>query len=95
MILGKRVEPDEVQSVILNFKDIRQAAVVAHTDKNNLSYLTAYISGDNIDLTALKKYMKMYLTEYMIPEHFVLVDRLPMNENGKLDKKSLPVVLKG
>ncbi len=95
MILGKRVEPDEVQSVIMNFNGIRQAAVVANTDQNNLSYLTAYLVGDNIDLTALKKYMKMYVTEYMIPEHFVLLSSLPVNENGKLDKAKLPLVLKG
>ncbi len=93
MILGKRVEADEVQSVILGYPDIHQAAVVPYTDSNNLSYLVAYIVPENdcFDLTALKEYMTMYLTEFMIPEFFVTLDKLPLTVNGKLDKDSLPV----
>ena len=93
MILGKRVEADEVQSVILGYPDIHQAAVVPYTDSNNLSYLVAYIVPENdcFDLTALKEYMTMYLTEFMIPEFFVTLKSLPLTVNGKLDKDSLPV----
>ena len=93
MILGKRVEADEVQNVILGYPDIHQAAVVPHTDSGNLSYLVAYIvpENDRFDLTALKEYMTMYLTEFMIPEFFVTLDKLPLTVNGKLDKDSLPV----
>ncbi|MBQ6412002.1 MAG: amino acid adenylation domain-containing protein [Ruminococcus sp.] len=93
MILSKRVEADEVQSVILGYPDIHQAAVVPYTDSGNLSYLVAYIvpENDRFDLTALKEYMTMYLTEFMIPEFFVTLDKLPLIVNGKLDKDSLPV----
>ncbi len=93
MILGKRVEADEVQNVILGYPDIHQAAVVPYTDSGNLSYLVAYIvpENDRFDLTALKEYMTMYLTEFMIPEFFVTLDKLPLTVNGKLNKDSLPV----
>lgn len=93
MILGKRVEADEVQNVILGYPDIHQAAVVPYTDSGNLSYLVAYIvpENDRFDLTALKEYMTMYLTEFMIPEFFVTLKSLPLTVNGKLDKDSLPV----
>ena len=93
MILGKRVEADEVQSVILNYHGIHQAAVVPYTDSNNLSYLVAYIvpENDSFNLTALKEYMTMYLTEFMIPEFFVTLDKLPLTVNGKLNKDRLPV----
>ncbi len=93
MILGKRVEADEVQSVILSYPGIHQAAVVPYTDSNNLSYLVAYIvpENDSFNLTALKEYMTMYLTEFMIPEFFITLDKLPLTVNGKLDKDSLPV----
>ena len=93
MILGKRVEADEVQSVILSYPGIHQAAVVPYTDSNNLSYLVAYVVPENncFSLTALKEYMKTYLTEFMIPEFFVTLDKFPLTVNGKLDKDSLPV----
>lgn len=93
MILGKRVEADEVQSVILGYPDIHQAAVVPYTNSNNLSYLVAYIvpENDSFNLTALKEYMTMYLTEFMIPEFFVTLDKLPLTVNGKLNKDRLPV----
>ncbi len=90
---GRMYRSGEVQSVILGYPDIHQAAVVPYTDSGNLSYLVAYIvpENDRFDLTALKEYMIMYLTEFMIPEFFVTLDKLPLTVNGKLDKDSLPV----
>ena len=90
---GRMYRSGEVQSVILGYPDIHQAAVVPYTDSGNLSYLVAYIvpENDRFDLTALKEYMTMYLTEFMIPEFFVTLKSLPLTVNGKLDKDSLPV----
>ncbi len=83
MILGKRVEADEVQSVILGYPDIHQAVVVPYTDSGNLSYLVAYIvpENDRFDLTALKEYMIMYLTEFMIPEFYAIMNWGFQHEN--------------
>ena len=41
-------------------------------------------------LMRLKEYIKKYLPEYMIPNHFVKLDQIPLLSNGKADRKSLP-----
>ncbi len=96
MILGKRVEPEEVKNVMLNSAKIKQAFILPQTDKNNLSYMTAYFVKEHKEtkLEEIKKYMKLYLTEYMIPEFFVELEKLPLNSHGKIDKTVLPIIEK-
>lgn len=96
MILGKRVEPDEVNTWIEDYPGIENSIVVPFTDPSHLSYLTAYlVSKEPVDLDALKKFLALALTDFMIPEYFVQMPELPLNPNGKVDVKKLPVVLKG
>jgi len=96
MILGKRVEPEEVKTVMMNHPKIKQAFVMPGTDKNNLSYMTAYFVKEDKEtkLEEIKNYMKQYLTDYMIPEFFVEMEKLPLTPNGKIDKSALPVIEK-
>ena len=97
MILGKRVEPEEVQNVLCECCGVENGAVVAHNDTKGLAYLTAYFvpERDEIpDVDEIKACMARFLPSYMIPEFFVQLVELPLNSNGKLDKKRLPIVLK-
>ncbi len=94
MIMGKRVEVNEVENVLLKSDMIHQACIRPLTDENHLSYMVAYIvkKDENVKLSAIKKYLSQYLTDFMIPELFVEMPRLPLNSNGKVDKKALPRV---
>ncbi|MCD8295239.1 MAG: GNAT family N-acetyltransferase [Clostridia bacterium] len=96
MILGKRVEPQEVQSRISQCSSVRKAVCLAHTDTEGLSYLAAYIvpSGDTLDIKALKEELSHYLPPYMIPEFFIRMPDIPLNANGKPDVSRFPVPLK-
>ena len=47
-----------------------------------------------LNLTELRRKLSQYLTPFMIPEFFVAMPSFPMTPNGKVDRKSLPVVLK-
>ncbi|MCD7708700.1 MAG: AMP-binding protein, partial [Clostridiales bacterium] len=96
MIMGKRVECDEVENALNRCTKIEQAAVCPRTDTQGLSYLTAYIvpRGDDFSIEELKIRMADYLTPYMIPEYFVIMQSLPLNANGKIDRKALPVIMK-
>ncbi|MCD8096450.1 MAG: amino acid adenylation domain-containing protein [Lachnospiraceae bacterium] len=96
MILGKRVEPEEVENVLCDCEEVQTAVVCPCTDEQGLSYLTAYVvpGETKFVLSDVKKKLSRYLTSFMIPEFFVLVDHIPLTPNGKPDLKSLPLVLK-
>ncbi len=96
MIMGKRVECDEVENALCHCTKIEQAAVCPRTDTQGLSYLTAYIvpRDDDFSIEELKLRLADYLTPYMIPEFFVIMRSLPLTPNGKIDRKALPVILK-
>ncbi len=96
MILGKRVEPTEVEDVLCNCPEIKAACVRPYTDEQNLSYLVAYIvlNQEKANLSTLKKEMARFLPGYMIPEFFVRLQEMPLTVNGKVDTARLPLVMK-
>ena len=96
MILGKRVEPAEVESVLCKCSQIEKAVVRPYSDEHNLSYMVAYIvlKEPETNLSALKREMARFLPNYMIPEFFVRMRDLPLNANGKVDTKALPIIMK-
>lgn len=96
MIHGKRVEVSEVENVLVKSEYVKQAYVAPKMDDNNLSYMVAYIvkSKEEVELSDITEYMRDYLTDFMIPEYFVVLKKLPLNVNGKVDKAALPNVLR-
>ena len=97
MILGKRVEPLEVENVMLKNDIIKSAVVKANEDTNGYSYLTAYYTIDKCvenNIKRIKSMMEQYLPDFMIPEFFVKMDEFPITANGKIDLKSLPQIMK-
>lgn len=96
MILGKRVEPEEVENVLCDCDEVQTAVVCPFTDEHGLSHLTAYVvpENDSFSLSGVKEKLRRYLTSFMIPEFFVILDQIPLTPNGKPDVKRLPVVLK-
>ncbi|MBU3217409.1 amino acid adenylation domain-containing protein (plasmid) [Clostridium estertheticum] len=96
MILGKRVEPDEVESVLCNCPEVKQGIVSPYMDEQGLSYMVAYVVPQSSvsAVSDLKRRMANHLPSYMIPEFFVKLSDMPLTPNGKVDKKALPVVMK-
>ncbi len=96
MILGKRVEPQEVQSRISQCSGVRKALVMAYNDAEGLAYLVAYVvpKGDKLDIVSLKDELSHYLTPFMIPEFFIQMPDIPLTSNGKPDTALLPVPCK-
>ncbi|NUS62644.1 MAG: amino acid adenylation domain-containing protein, partial [Saccharothrix sp.] len=86
-IRGYRIEPGEVEAAILAHPAAREAAVVARTDQGH-TRLVAYVVTDGpVDLRA---HLRRTLPEYQVPSAFVVLDRIPLTPNGKLDKAALP-----
>ena len=95
MILGKRVEPEEVENVLNDYPEVERGIVRAFLDEAGLHYLVAYIVPQKgFSLHDLKEYLKSKLTDFMVPEFFVEMEKLPLTHRGKIDMKALPKVLK-
>ena len=96
MIMGKRVESDEVENVLCGQREVETAVVCPQTDTDGLSYLVAYVvpRSRQFDLDSLKRSLSDHLTPFMIPEYFVTMPALPMTPNGKVDRRALPIVRK-
>ncbi len=95
MILGKRVEPEEVENVLNDYPEVERGIVRAFLDEGGLHYLVAYIvPRKDFSLHDVRQYLKSKLTDFMVPEFFVEVNELPLTHRGKIDMKSLPKVLK-
>ncbi|OPJ65254.1 D-alanine--poly(phosphoribitol) ligase subunit DltA [Clostridium oryzae] len=92
---GYRIEVEDIENNILKLNSITRAAVVPNTRNGKISSLTAYVvykeKVEDAFATSLslKEQLKEIIPEYMIPKKFVFLDQLPMNGNGKIDRKLL------
>ncbi|WP_212004915.1 non-ribosomal peptide synthase/polyketide synthase [Chitinophaga sp. HK235] len=90
-VRGFRIELGEVESVLLQCSQVSQAIVIARTAENGYKQLLGYIvPKEDFDRETVLDYLKEKLPDYMVPSRLIPLERLPMNANGKVDKKALP-----
>ena len=93
-IRGFRIEPGEIESALEEHSAVRQALVVIREDRSGETQLVAYIvlkQEQTCTINELRSHLKQKLPDYMVPSAFVMLGRLPMTPNGKLDRKALPL----
>ncbi|MCP2242216.1 non-ribosomal peptide synthase domain TIGR01720/amino acid adenylation domain-containing protein [Lentzea aerocolonigenes] len=83
-IRGFRVEPGEVEHVLAGHPDVANAAVIV-TDKRLIAYVVSTAQPAD-----LRRFLAERLPEFLVPSAIVPLDELPLNPNGKLDKRALP-----
>ncbi len=92
-IRGFRIEPGEIEIRLSQHENIKEAVVIDRTDSSGEKYLCAYVvyrKPNDVKPTELKSYLSQTLPEYMIPAHFVEIEKIPLNPNGKVDRNLLP-----
>ncbi|VVQ05086.1 Linear gramicidin synthase subunit D [Pseudomonas fluorescens] len=96
-IRGYRIELGEIEARLHEQPEVRDAAVGVQ-DGVNGKHLVGYLVAADSTLTPaerlerIKQRLRVELPEYMVPLHWSWLDRMPLNANGKLDRKALPVL---
>ncbi|MBD2452311.1 amino acid adenylation domain-containing protein [Nostoc sp. FACHB-152] len=92
-IRGYRIEPGEIENVLEQHSQVRQAVVVPRNDILGEQRLVAYIVADApaTSVSEVRQFLRSQLPEYMVPSVIVLLNKLPLTPSGKVDRQALPV----
>ncbi len=93
-VRGFRIEPGEIESVLLSHPDVRQAKVAVRCgDDSGSKRILAWIQpapGATPSPSALRDYLAETLPSFMCPDGIGVIDRFPITANGKIDSRALP-----
>ncbi len=86
---GFRIELGEIEASLLSLPGVAQALVVP-LDRSSLA---AYLVANEVvlEVTALRAALSQRLPDYMVPAHFLVLPAFPINANGKIDRRLLPL----
>jgi amino acid adenylation domain-containing protein len=91
-IRGYRIEPGEIEAALMSHDQVADAVVMARDEGASEKRLIGYIVGKGGELNRrqIKDYLSQKLPDYMLPSELVILDRMPLTANGKVDRKALP-----
>ncbi|MCA1682370.1 MAG: AMP-binding protein, partial [Actinobacteria bacterium] len=95
-IRGFRIELGEIEAALLRHPEVAEAVVVARQEDSGHKRLVAYLVAAEagalgaVGNAELRSWLQLSLPEYMVPAAFVVLDGLPLNANGKVDRRALP-----
>ncbi|HEY9116149.1 MAG TPA: amino acid adenylation domain-containing protein [Bacteroidales bacterium] len=102
-IRGIRIELGEIEKAVLLFEKIKECVVLATEIEGSLELVVYFVSINNADLKEnhysfpieeLSSFLKTQLPDYVIPSHFVEMQKFPLTQNEKIDRKALPLAKK-
>ncbi|ANA73185.1 non-ribosomal peptide synthetase [Pseudomonas aeruginosa] len=93
-VRGFRIELGEIEAALAGLAGVRDAVVLAH-DGVGGTQLAGYVVADSAEdaerlRESLRESLKRQLPDYMVPAHLMLLERMPLTVNGKLDRQALP-----
>jgi acyl carrier protein len=90
---GFRIELGELESVLSNHPSVDKCVAAVREDQPGDARLVGYVvpkTGMEIRASDLKNHLRTKLPDYMVPQHFVELEELPLTPAGKVDSKHLP-----
>lgn len=92
-IRGYRIEPEEISAVLDRHAAVQASCVSAYSDHLKEKRLVAYVvpaNGTRLSPSELRRFVGLYVPDYMVPSTFVQMAQLPLTSHGKLDRAALP-----
>ena len=94
-IRGFRIELSEVEGIIRKFEGIKDATVQAFDEAGGGKFIAAYVVSDApVDVDAMNAFIRENKPPYMVPAVTMQIDRIPLSQNQKVNKRALPVPVK-
>jgi acyl-coenzyme A synthetase/AMP-(fatty) acid ligase/acyl carrier protein len=93
-VRGFRIELGEIEAVLRQHAAVREAVALVREDEGEQPRLVAYIElrpGVAPTTSDLHNFLRERLPDYMVPSAFVMLEQIPLNQNGKVDRHALPV----
>ncbi len=94
-VQGIRIEPGEIEAALARHPQVQTAAVAGLIDASEVKSLVAFVEpkpGQLPAAAAMRAFLSESMPVYMIPKRFVLVDRIALTHNGKIDRAKLPSI---
>ncbi|TRX32539.1 amino acid adenylation domain-containing protein [Flavobacterium sp. ZT3R18] len=92
-VRGFRIELGEIENVILQYSESLKQVVVELKENNQDKALVAYlVSNDVVNKSDLRNFLQEKLPDYMVPNSYVSLEKLPLTDHGKIDRRALPNV---
>lgn len=89
-IRGFRIELSEIETVLCQHPEVKDAVAVAREAPSGQKYLVAYVV-TTAGVPVLRHFLQQKLPDYMVPATFVTLDVMPLTPNGKIDRQALPL----
>jgi long-chain acyl-CoA synthetase len=92
LVNGNNVYPREIEEVIHQYPDVKEAAVIGQPDSRRGEQPLAFvvpIEGKDLDTAGLLKFLRSRLADYKVPRHILVTEALPRNAAGKILKTAL------
>ncbi|MNW36260.1 Linear gramicidin synthase subunit D [compost metagenome] len=92
-IRGFRIELSEIEFTIEKHSSVKQALLLIHDKVNGDKQMIAFILPEErqmiMDIPEIREFVAKYLPSYMVPESFIVVEKFPLTNNGKIDHKAV------
>ncbi|NJL51699.1 MAG: amino acid adenylation domain-containing protein [Hydrococcus sp. SU_1_0] len=96
-VRGFRIELGEIEETMTDCPGVKQAIAIVREDraidKTLVGYFVPEVGNGQVahhQMSALRKFLKARLPDYMVPTQFMILDAMPLTPNGKIDRRALP-----
>ncbi|HEX2187469.1 MAG TPA: condensation domain-containing protein, partial [Longimicrobiaceae bacterium] len=89
-VRGFRIEPGEIESVLLDHPAVRETVVLTRGEGEAKRLVAWIVAAGEVAAAELRAHLQAHLPAHMVPSAFVRLDALPLTRNGKVDRRALP-----